>query len=137
MFAVIKTGGKQYKVAPGDILEIEKLEVSAGDTLNFDEVLSFGNDDAVEIGAPLLQKSAVHATVINQIRGDKIIVFKKNRRHNYRRRNGHRQDLTLIKIEDFTIAGKKIAAPVKAEKIKTKKADTAPQATVDAAATEE
>ena len=94
MFAVIKTGGKQYKVAENDVIRVEKLPGQAGDTVTLDQVLMI--DDAV--GAPLLAGASVTATVVEQTRGDKIIVFKKKRRQNYRRKKGHRQDLTVLRI---------------------------------------
>ena len=115
MFAVIKTGGKQYKVAKDDVIKVEKLAGSAGDKVEFKEILMLGGakedgSDAV-VGTPLVSGASVKAEVLEQGRGDKIIVFKKKRRHNYRRKKGHRQDLTVVKILD--IKGKK-AAPKKA-----------------------
>ena len=124
MFAVIKTGGKQYKVAKDDILKVEKLAGEAGDTIEFSDVLMVGGDkddgsDAT-IGTPLVDGASVKAEVLEQGRGDKIIVFKKKRRQNYRRKKGHKQDLTTIKIVDIAgkggtkTAAKKKAAPKKA-----------------------
>jgi large subunit ribosomal protein L21 len=97
MYAVIKTGGKQYKVAQGDKLRIEKLPASVGDTVTFDEVLLIGGD-ALKIGAPLVAGAKVEAKVIAQDRAKKIIVFKFRRRKNYRRKNGHRQPFTALEI---------------------------------------
>lgn len=97
MYAVIKTGGKQYKVAQGDRLRIEKLPASVGDTVTFDEVLLVGGD-AIKIGAPLVAGAKVEAKVIAQDREKKIIVFKFRRRKNYRRKNGHRQPFTALEI---------------------------------------
>jgi large subunit ribosomal protein L21 len=97
MYAVIKTGGKQYKVAQGDRLRVEKLPVSVGDTVTFDEVLLVGGD-AIKIGAPLVAGAKVEAKVIAQEREKKIIVFKFRRRKNYRRKNGHRQPFTALEI---------------------------------------
>lgn len=99
MFAVIRTGGKQYKVASGDILEVEKLEGSAGDKVELGEVLMAGD----KIGAPLVGGAKVLAEIVKHFRADKVIIFKKKRRHNYRRKKGHRQDLTLIKITDIAV----------------------------------
>ncbi|MCW5731571.1 MAG: 50S ribosomal protein L21 [Alphaproteobacteria bacterium] len=98
MFAVIKTGGKQYRVAKDDVIEVEKLVASAGDQVTFDQVLAVGDADKTRIGRPLVDGATVTAEVVEQARGDKIIVFKKKRRQNYRRRNGHRQDITVVKI---------------------------------------
>lgn len=94
MFAVIKTGGKQYKVAMDDVIAIEKLPGEAGAAITFDEVLMVGD----KIGAPLVSGASVSAQVIDQFKTDKVIVFKKKRRQNYRRKNGHRQQMTLVKI---------------------------------------
>ena len=100
MFAVVRTGGKQYKVEKGDKIQVEKLEAKAGDKVNLDEVLLVDG----KIGAPLVAGASVVAKVVNQIRGPKITVFKKKRRQNYRRKKGHRQDLTLIEITDIKAA---------------------------------
>jgi large subunit ribosomal protein L21 len=99
MFAIIRTGGKQYKVKSGDVIEVEKLSGDEGDKVEFGEVLTAGG----KIGAPLLAGAKVLAEVVAQFRGDKVIVFKKKRRHNYRRKKGHRQDLTRIKITDIKV----------------------------------
>lgn len=98
MFAVIKTGGKQYRVAKDDVIAVEKLPAEAGASVELGEVLMLSDGGAVEIGAPLLKGAKVTAEVVEQTRGDKIIVFKKKRRKNYRRKKGHRQDLTVLKI---------------------------------------
>lgn len=99
MFAVIKTGGKQYKVAADDVFTVEKLEAEAGETIRFEEVLMLGGEDGVTVGAPRVAGAAVEATVVEQTRGPKTISFKKRRRkHSSKRRRGHRQDLTLVKI---------------------------------------
>ena len=100
MYAVIKTGGKQYKVAQGDKLRIEKLPANVGDTVTFDEVLLVGGGEAsaLKIGAPLVAGAKVEAKVVAQDRAKKIIVFKFRRRKNYRRKNGHRQPFTALEI---------------------------------------
>lgn len=98
MFAVIKTGGKQYKVAKDDVIEVEKLAGDAGKKIDLTEVLMLGEGGKVEIGSPLLKGAKVSAEVLAQARGEKIIVFKKRRRKNYRRKKGHRQDLTKLRI---------------------------------------
>jgi large subunit ribosomal protein L21 len=100
MFAVIKTGGKQYRVVPGDVIKVEKLEVEAGSTIALDQVLMVGD----QIGTPLVAGASVAAEVVAQDRGPKIIVFKKKRRQNYRRKNGHRQDITVLRITEISAA---------------------------------
>jgi len=98
MFAVIRTGGKQYTVAPNDILEVERIDAKAGDKIELDVLMMGGDGKDAKIGAPLVSGAKVHAEIVEQTRGKKIIIFKKRRRQNYRRKNGHRQDLTLLKI---------------------------------------
>ncbi len=116
MFAVIKTGGKQYKVAAEDILQIEKLDGAAGDTITFDNVLMVGNGADVTIGAPLVDGATVVGELVEQARGPKIKVFKKKRRQKYRRTAGHRQDLTVVRVTDILTGGKKPAAKKAAAK---------------------
>jgi large subunit ribosomal protein L21 len=98
MYAVIKTGGKQYKVAKDDVIEVEKLDAAAGKQVELKDVLMLGEGGKVEIGRPLVAGASVKAEVVKQARGEKVIVFKKRRRKNYRRKKGHRQDLTVLKI---------------------------------------
>ena len=133
MFAVIRTGGKQYKVAPNDVIRVERLPGAAGDIVELGEVLMLGGDGAsVTVGAPLVSGACVGASVIAQAQGDKVLVFKKKRRHNYRRKNGHRQDLTILRITEILTDGQKpskqaAAAPAPAEgEAKPKKAKKAP-----------
>ena len=109
MFAVIKTGGKQYKVSAGDILKIERLTGDAGQQIDFQEVFMLGDDKTAKIGTPNVDKAVVKATVLEQARGDKIIVYKKKRRQGYDRKNGHRQDLTVIHIDEIVEGGKSLA----------------------------
>ena len=97
-YAVIQTGGKQYRVAPGDVLHVEKLEAEAGAELRFTEVLMTAQDGALRVGQPTLAGAQVVARVIKQGRAKKILVFKKKRRKNYRRRQGHRQYLTTVQV---------------------------------------
>lgn len=131
MFAVMKTGGKQYKVAQDDILKVEKLPGEAGDTVTFDQVLMLADDNGVKTGTPLVDGAVVTAEILEQTRGDKVIVFKKRRRHTFRKRNGHRQYLSVIKITGVGKAGaaKKKAAPKKAA---APKKDAAPADAGDA-----
>ncbi|MEO1656643.1 MAG: 50S ribosomal protein L21 [Pseudomonadota bacterium] len=96
-YAVIKTGGKQYRVKSGDVINVEKLEGEAGDTVKLEDVLMVGGDD-VKVGAPLIEGASVDAEIVEQTRAPKIIVFKKRRRQNYRRKKGHRQEMTTLKI---------------------------------------
>jgi large subunit ribosomal protein L21 len=102
MFAVIRTGGKQYRVAPNDVLKVEKLEAEPGATVTFTDVLAIGNEAGTTIGAPVVEGATVTATVIAQDRLDKIIIFKKRRRQNSRRKNGHRQHVTVLRVAEIT-----------------------------------
>jgi large subunit ribosomal protein L21 len=104
MFAVIKTGGKQYKVAKNDVILVEKLDVEAGADVSLDQVLMIGDDASTKLGAPVVAGASVSAKVLDQAQADKVLVFKKNRRHNYRRKNGHRQKLTVLRITDIKVA---------------------------------
>ena len=104
MFAVIRTGGKQYRVEPNMVLKIEKLEVEAGATITFDEVLAVGGENGSKIGAPTVAGALVTATVIAQDRLKKVIIFKKRRRQNSRRKNGHRQPVTVLRIQEINAA---------------------------------
>jgi len=131
MYAVIRTGGKQYRVAPDDVIEVEKLSGEAGEIIQFFDVLMLGGEGAAQIGAPTVSGASVAAQVIEQKRADKIIVFKKKRRKNYRRKKGHRQHLTAVRITEIQTGGKKpskaAAAPAPAKK-EAKKADDKPEA---------
>jgi len=122
MFAVIKTGGKQYKVAAGDIITVERLAGEPGAHIDLEEVLAIGEGAKLTLGKPLIAGAAVTAEVLEQGRGEKIIVFKKKRRQNYRRRHGHRQELTILKITDIYPAG----AARKAKPAPKPKAEAAP-----------
>lgn len=104
MFAVIRTGGKQYRVAKDDIIAVEKLVGDPGEPVEFGEVLMLGDGAQVTAGVPLVEGAAVRATVVEQSRAPKIIVFKKKRRHNYRRKKGHRQYQTVLRIDDIRAA---------------------------------
>ena len=105
MFAVIKTGGKQYKVAAEDEIVIMTLPGEAGSEVTFDQVLSYSDGDAFEIGAPLVSGASVAAEIVAQKRGPKVIAFKKRRRQNSKRKRGLRQDLTVVRITDILLAG--------------------------------
>ena len=136
MYAVIRTGGKQYRVAPEDVIVIEKIQGDEGSIVQFADVLMVGGDGAPQVGAPTLTGASVAGEVVTQGRGDKILVFKKKRRKNYRRKRGHRQELTTVRITEILTGGKtpskaKAAAKpaAKAEaKPATEKAETKPKA---------
>jgi len=132
MYAVIKTGGKQYRVREGDTLRVEKLVAEAGATVQFDQVLMVGEGDQVKIGAPYLAGSQVSATVKSQGRGDKIKIVKFKRRKNYLRRNGHRQSFTEVEITKIGGAPKAAAAKPEARSAPEPKAES--KAKVDAKA---
>ena len=101
MFAVIKTGGKQYRVAAEDVITVAKLENEPGAAVTFDQVLMVSNDNGVEVGAPLISGVSVTGTVVEHTRGEKVIAFKKRRRKNSRRKRGHRQDYTVVRITEI------------------------------------
>lgn len=133
MFAVIRTGGKQYRVAPNDIIEIEKIAGNPGDVVELSEVLLLGGEGAATTGTPTVSGATVAAEVLEQKRGDKIVVFKKKRRQGYRRTRGHRQDLTALRITEILTDGKK---PSKAAAAKPKAARAEPAPANEAPAKE-
>jgi large subunit ribosomal protein L21 len=104
MFAVIKTGGKQYRVAENEKIRVEKLDVEAGSEIKITDVLMVGSESGVKVGTPCIEGASVSAEVVAHDRDDKIIVFKKKRRQNYRRTKGHRQHRTVLKITHITEA---------------------------------
>jgi large subunit ribosomal protein L21 len=124
MFAVIKTGGKQYKVAEGDTITVEKLDTEAGKDVTFETVLMLGNGDDVTVGAPLVDGASVFGEVEEQTRGDKVIIRKKRQRQTYRRTQGHRQHLTVVKITGISADGKKPAKKAAPKKAAAPKAET-------------
>ena len=127
MFAVIKTGGKQYKVAEDDTFAVETLAGEPGSTVELKDVLMIGGDGkAPTVGSPIIDKAAVFAEVVEQSRADKIIVFKKHRRKNYRRTRGHRQEQTVLRIVDVSPTGTRPKAGAKAKA--APKTDTKPKA---------
>lgn len=132
MYAVIRTGGKQYRVAPGDVIEVEKLSGEAGEIIQISEVLMLGGEGDAQIGAPTVSGASVAAEVIAQKRGDKVIVFKKKRRKSYRRKRGHRQHLTALRITEILTGGKQpsqtAAKPATKAKAPAKKPATKPAA---------
>lgn len=143
MYAVVQTGGKQYRVTPGDYVIVERLPGDNGDSIELNDILLVDNDGKVVVGAPFVKDASVVATIVNQNRADKIIVFKKKRRQGYRRKNGHRQLQSVLHIGEIKADGKSVkaenkpkvtpvvAAPVKAEKVAkapTAKKEAAPKA---------
>ena len=145
MYAVVKTGGKQYRVSKDDVLKVERLAGAAGDVITLDDVLMLGDGKDVTVGAPSVAGAAVAAEILEQARDRKIIVFKKRRRKNYRRTKGHRQHYTLLKVTDILTDGakpkpaaKKKAAPketpTKADDPKPAKKKAAPKAEAKPAA---
>lgn len=147
MFAVLKTGGKQYRVKSGDMLRVEKLAADAGEKVQFNEILMVGGDDLV-VGAPLVEDAGVQAEVVDQIKGDKLIHYvKRRRKHSSQRKKGHRQQLTLLRVTDILAkgagksgvkaavgAGSVSGAAVAAAAPKAEKKAAAPKAAAPAAA---
>ena len=125
MFAVIKTGGKQYRVAANDVLTIEKLEGAAGDTVEFNEILMVGEGAGATVGAPLVEGAMVVAEVVEQGRARKVIAFKKRRRQNSKRMRGHRQHQTIVKIIDILTGGAKPSKKAAVKKEAAPKAEAA------------
>lgn len=130
MFAVVKTGGKQYRVAKDDKILVESIKAEEGATVSLDEVMMIGENGSVTVGTPLVKDAVVSAEVVSQTRGPKIIIFRRKRRKNHRRTQGHRQDLTLLKITGISLDGKPKAAKTAA----AKSDDAAPKAAKKTAA---
>jgi len=128
MYAVVKTGGKQYRVAKDDVLTVEKLDGEAGAVFELEEVLAMDDGKGLTIGTPTVDGARVAATVLEQKKADKVLIFKKKRRKNYRRTKGHRQQVTVIRISDILAKGQKAAAA------KATPAADAPAADADAPA---
>jgi large subunit ribosomal protein L21 len=110
MFAVIKTGGKQYRVAAEDVITVAKIEAAPGTAVAFDQVLMFTNDDGTQLGLPVVDGVTVAGEVVEQKRGPKVIAFKKRRRQNSKRKRGHRQDFTVVRITEILTGGTIAAA---------------------------
>jgi large subunit ribosomal protein L21 len=104
MYAVIRTGGKQYRVTKNDVIQVEKLDVEPGSSVELSDVLMVGEGESVSVGTPVVAGASVSATVLDQAKGPKVIIFKKRRRKNSRRRNGHRQLLTVLRVTDIKVA---------------------------------
>ena len=133
MFAVIRTGGKQYRVALEDIIEVEKIAGDEGAVVQFADVLMVGGEGALKVGTPMLSGASVAGNVVAQKRAAKILVFKKKRRKNYRRKRGHRQNLTQVRITEILLDGKapsKAKAAAKKPASKAKADQTEPKAAI-------
>ena len=120
MYAVIETGGKQYRVQQGDVISVEKLGVEAGDKVTFDKVLVVNDGEAVSVGTPCVEGATVGATVVENGKGKKVIIFKYKAKKDYRKKQGHRQPYTMVKIDEIAVGGKVFAAP--AEEVVEEKA---------------
>ena len=133
MYAVVEIAGQQFKVEKDQKVFVHRLQTEEGKKVSFDNVLLIGEGDKVTVGAPAIDGAQVGAKVLKHLKGDKVIVFKKKRRKGYRVKNGHRQYLTEIQIENIVASGAKKAAPAKAKKAEPKKAE-APKAEAKPAA---
>ena len=125
MYALVKTGGKQYRVTKDDTILVERIAAEEGAEVILNDIVMLGNGDTVTIGTPTVDGAAISATVVRQTRGPKIIIFRRKRRKNHRRTQGHRQDLTLLKINDIAEDAKKLAPAKPAAKKAAPKADAA------------
>jgi large subunit ribosomal protein L21 len=132
MFAVIRTGGKQYRVAEDDVIKVDKVAGEAGEIVRFGEVLVVGGDTPV-LGAPHVAGATVAAEVLDQGRGDKVIAFKKRRRKNSRRKRGHRQEFTLVRITEILTEGREPSKEARPKRVRRPKQET-PEAAAEAVA---
>ena len=133
MFAVIRTGGKQYRVTPNAVLKIEKLEAEPGATVTFTDVLAVGDNGHLTLGSPVVPGASVTATVIAQHRLDKVLILKKRRRQNSRRKNGHRQHVTVLRVAGIGTDGQPPAAAATPEPAPQQHEASAPASAVEAA----
>ena len=123
-FAVINTGGKQYKVSANDKLRIEKLPQEEGKSIEFKEVLLINNDQDMELGSPLIEGAKVEGKIVKQTKNKTVLIFKKRRRHNSRRKNGHRQKMSVVQITKIFGKGGKLLSEVKKTEVKKDKTTT-------------
>ena len=130
MYALVKTGGKQYRVAKDDTILVERIAADEGAEVILNDIVMLADGDKVTIGTPIVEGAAVSATVMRQTRGPKIIIFRRKRRKNHRRTQGHRQDLTLLKINDIAEDAKKLTPAKPAAKTAAKKAATTTESAV-------
>ena len=121
-YAVLKSGGKQYKVSAGDVILVEKILGESGSKITFDDIVMMGEGSQIHIEEAELKSASVTGEVIEQTRGPKLIIFKKKRRQNYRRKKGHKQDLTVIRIKSIDLKQAALAKTVEAKKVETKTA---------------
>lgn len=124
MYAVIETGGKQYRVQPGDVISVEKLNVEAGAKIDFDRILIANDGSGVQIGTPILESAAVSGTVVENGKGKKVIIFKYKAKKDYRKKQGHRQPYTMIKIDEVSVNGKSEKAEIEEKAVEEKPAKT-------------
>lgn len=145
MYAVIETGGKQYRVQEGDVITVEKLNVSAGDDITFERVLLMNDGEKVQVGSPIVEAAKVFGTVVENGKGEKVIIFKYKSKKDYRKKQGHRQPYTMVKIEALSADGKPApkkvvekpaAAATAAEKPAEEKKPAAKKAAADKAPAE-
>ena len=134
MYALVRTGGKQYRVAKDDTILVERIAADEGAEVILDDVVMLGDGDKVTIGTPRVEGAAVSATVVSQTRGPKIIIFRRKRRKNHRRTQGHRQDLTLLKINAIAEDGKSLKPKAAPAKKAAAKEEAAPRAAAKKAA---
>jgi len=134
MYALVRTGGKQYRVSKDDTILVERISADEGAQVILDDVVMLGDGDKVTIGTPRVEGAAVSATVMRQTRGPKIIIFRRKRRKNHRRTQGHRQDLTLLKINAIAEDGKSLAPKAAPKKTAAPKAETKTEAKTEAKA---
>ncbi|MAE11632.1 MAG: 50S ribosomal protein L21 [SAR116 cluster bacterium] len=134
MYALVRTGGKQYRVAKDDTILVERIAADEGAEVILDDVVMLGDGDKVTIGTPRVEGAAVSATVVSQTRGPKIIIFRRKRRKNHRRTQGHRQDLTLLKINAIAEDGKSLKPKAAPAKKAAAKEEAAPKAAAKKAA---
>lgn len=134
MYALVRTGGKQYRVAKDDTILVERIAADEGAEVILDDVVMLGDGDKVTIGTPRVAGAAVSATVVSQTRGPKIIIFRRKRRKNHRRTQGHRQDLTLLKINAIAEDGKSLKPKAAPAKKAAAKEEAAPKAAAKKAA---
>ena len=122
MYAVIETGGKQYRVQQGDVITVEKLSVEAGEKVTFDKVLVVHDGEGLTVGTPCVEGATVGATVVENGKGKKVVIFKYKAKKDYRKKQGHRQPYTMVKIDEIAVGGKVFAAPAVEEVVEEKAA---------------
>lgn len=104
MYAVVKTGGKEYRISPGDLIRVEKLEGKVGDQVTMKDILMVSHEDQVQVGNPLLSNAVITGEIVQQVKGRKVLIYKMKRRKNYRRTKGHRQTYTYIRVNEINLS---------------------------------